>query len=188
MRLFHFSENPNIAEFIPRPPLARPEVEPFVWAIEEERSPIYFFPRECPRVCFWVTPETNKTDREPYESTVSGRMVIAIEFAWLDRVREALLYRYEFSPEGFEPLTKSQTESYGAYVSRSVVTPLRVDPMGDLLSCLGNAGVELRFCPNLHSLAETIAASTLHFSLIRMRNCSSDRKASDVSASDKPLI
>lgn len=186
MRLFHFSENPNIAEFIPRPPLARPEVEPFVWAIEEERSPIYYLPRECPRVCFWLTPKTNKADRNLYRGTVSGRMAIAIEFAWLERVREALLYRYEFSPQGFEPLTKSPTESYGAYVSRSVVIPLRVEPMGDLLGCLRDAGVELRFCQNLHSLAETIAASTLHYSLIRIRNCSPDREASAIVAPDKP--
>ena len=187
MRLFHFSENPNIAEFIPRPPLARPEVEPLIWAMDEERSPIYFLPRECPRVCFWVTPETNKADRELYECTVSGRMVIAIEFGWLDRVREATLYRYEFSPEGFEPLTKSQTESYGAYVSRSAVMPLRVEPMGDLLNCLRDSGVELRLCPDLHSLATTVAASTLHFSLIRLRNCSPNRIASAVAAAADPL-
>ncbi len=187
MRLFHFSENPNIAEFVPRAPLAWPEVEPLVWAMDEGRSPIYFVPMDCPRVCFWVTPETNETDRELYDGTASGRMVIAIEFGWLDRVREATLYRYEFSPEGFEPLTKSQTENYGAYVCRSAVIPLRVEPMRDLLSCMRDAGVELRLCPDLHSLAETVVASTLHFSLIRMRNCSPDRKDSALAASaDRP--
>ena len=172
MRLFHFSEDPNIREFVPRPPLARPEVEPLVWAIEEERSPIYYLPRECPRVCFWATPETNEQDREFYERTVSGRMAIAIEFGWLDRVRESALYRYEFSLGGFEPLTASRLESYGAYVSRVSETPLRVEPMGDLLGRLRDSEVELRLCPNLRTLAETAATSTLHFSLIRMRNCS----------------
>ena len=53
MPLYHFSEDPTIERFVPRAPLARPEVEPLVWAIDEWHQPIYFVPRDCPRVCFW---------------------------------------------------------------------------------------------------------------------------------------
>jgi hypothetical protein len=47
--LYHFSEDPNINEFVPRSMECMP---PVVWAIDEEHSFFYFFPRDCPRVIF----------------------------------------------------------------------------------------------------------------------------------------
>ncbi len=44
MPLSHFSEDPTIARFVLRPPLARPTVEPLVWAIDEWHAPLYFLP------------------------------------------------------------------------------------------------------------------------------------------------
>ena len=40
----------------------------------------------------------------------------------------------------------------------------------DLLGLFPAAGVELRICRSLTPLAHAVVASTLHFSLIRMRN------------------
>jgi hypothetical protein len=165
MPLYHFSEDPTIECFVPRTPLARPEVEPLVWAIDEWHQPLYFVPRDCPRACFWPLPTTTPEDLERFFGTVSGRMVIAIEAAWLDRLRTTQLYRYVMPEEPFEPL-----DDAWMYVSRQTVIPLRVEPVGDLLTRLMEAEVELRICPSLVPLANAIIRATLHFSLIRMRN------------------
>ena len=87
MPLYHFSEEPGIVEFVPRAPLAHPEQEPLVWAIDVWHSPLYYLPRDCPRVCFWPLPTTTPGDREQWFETVSGRMVIAVEWDWLERIR-----------------------------------------------------------------------------------------------------
>ncbi|MDQ6602886.1 MAG: hypothetical protein M3176_06415 [Chloroflexota bacterium] len=81
MPLSHFSEDSTIARFMPRSPLARPDVEALVWAIDERHAPVYFFPRDCPRVCFWPLPMTTLEDAARWFAAVPGRMVIAIESA-----------------------------------------------------------------------------------------------------------
>lgn len=165
MPLYHFSEDPTIARFVPRPPLARPEVEPLVWAIDDWHAPIYFFPRDCPRVCFWPLLTTTTEDYARFFSTISGRIVVAIESGWWDRVRGTRLYRYIMPEETFENI-----HDHGVHVSREPVVPLRVEPVGDLLAALAEAGVELRVTPSLVPLGRAIIETTLHFSLIRMRN------------------
>ncbi|MCM3109611.1 hypothetical protein M3572_01770 [Lederbergia lenta] len=47
--LYHFSEDPSIAIFKPRPSKAFPELSPVVWAIDKEHSAHYYVPRDCPR-------------------------------------------------------------------------------------------------------------------------------------------
>jgi hypothetical protein len=165
MPLYHFSEDPTIERFVPRPPLARPEVEPLVWAIDDWHAPIYYVPRNCPRVTFWPLPTTTPEDRERWFGLVTGKIVIAIESVWLDRVRKTRLYRYVMPEETFEDL-----QDYGGHVSRATVVPLRVEPVGDLLTALMDAGVELRIMPSLVPLGRAIIETTMHFSLIRMRN------------------
>ena len=65
-QVFHFSEDPTIQVFAPRPVTVpaerRPGFEwlngPLVWAIDEARQPMYFFPRDCPRILLWKRPGT----------------------------------------------------------------------------------------------------------------------------------
>ena len=95
MRLYHFSEDPDIARFDPHVPAAQPAAPPLVWAIDEEHAPHYLFPRDCPRVCFWVGPGTTPADRERFFAHTRARKVIAVETSWLERVRGATLYEYE---------------------------------------------------------------------------------------------
>ena len=164
--LYHFSEDPTIQRFVPRPPLARPEVEPLVWAVESWTAPKYFFPRDCPRVCFWPAPTTSAADYERFFAYVDARMVTAIEAAWLERLRTTTLYRYLLPADGFE----TKPDEVGTYISRQTVVPLAVEAIGDLAAALLTARAELRICPTLRSLGRAIIASSLGFSLIRMRN------------------
>jgi hypothetical protein len=165
MPLYHFSEDPSIKRFVPRPPIAHPETEPLVWAIDEWHAPVYFLPRDCPRACFWPLPTTTPEDHARFWSYTNCRMVIAVEWVWLPRIQTTSLYRYTFPEEAFLGL-----QDHGVHVSRDTVVPAAVEPMGDLLERLAAANVELRLCPSLVSLAETLIGASLHFSLIRMRN------------------
>jgi len=93
-------------------------------------------------------------------------MVIAIEAAWLKRIRSTKLYRYTLLHASF---VLNDTAA-GHYVSREHVTPSKVEPLGDLLGALSRAPVELRITPSLMHLWQGIIKSSLEFSGTRLRN------------------
>ena len=96
----------------------------------------------------------------------SSPAVIAVESAWLERLRACRLYCYHITPETFACID----ECAGYFVSREPVVPARVQVVDDLLAALLGRGVELRLVPDLWSLRDAVVSSTLQFSLIRMRN------------------
>jgi hypothetical protein len=163
--LYHFSEDPSIERFEPRVPPAQPAVGPVVWAIDTWHQPMYWTPRDCPRVLFWPLPTTTTADRDCWWSGVSGRIVLAIEWRWLDRLRTTPMYRYVFPDDTFESLNDA-----GMHVSRQTVVPLRVVPLRPLLDELRDGQIELRLCHSLVPLGSAIIQTSLHYSLIRMRN------------------
>jgi hypothetical protein len=163
--LYHFSEDPGIEVFEPRTPAHRPDVEPLVWTVDEWHAPTYYFPRDCPRVLLWPLPTTTAEDRERWLGASSARMVAHIEAAWLERMHTTPVYRYTMPPETFAPLEGDPWMR----VSREAVTPLRVEPVGDLVAALEEAGVELRVLERL-TLLRDVWTSTLHASGIRLRH------------------
>lgn len=172
MRLFHFSDDPNIGIFKPR--LVRISTErsigrewlnePLVWAIDELHQPMYLFPRECPRILYWPTSTTTREDYQRWWGQRSCRVVAHIEWSWLDRLRAAVLHRYEFLEAGFLSLHDA-----GMWVSRTSVGPIKVETLRDLLAELRGQGVELRVMESLVSLNE-LWTTSLHVSGIRLRN------------------
>ena len=129
MPLYHFSEDPSIERaFAPRSPLAHPETEPLVWANDDWHAPVFFLQRDCPRACFWPLPTTTPDDLARFWDYTACRMVIAVEWAWLQRIQTSTLYRYTFAEDPFVPV-----QDYGVHVSRETVVPIDVTPMGDLL-------------------------------------------------------
>lgn len=167
MPVYHFSQEPDIQRFVPREPApVWSALGPVVWAIDEWHAPMYHLPRDCPRVCFYPLASTTVEDRERYWSAATARMVIAIEAAWLERMRSTVVYRYTLPEVSF---TRVREPTY-YLVSKEPVDPLRVEPLGDLIQAITSAGVELRICPSLADLGRGLAASSMQFSLIRMRN------------------
>jgi len=172
MRLFHFSDDPAIGVFTPRPvriPSARPPGRdwlngPLVWAIDAWHQPMYLFPRDCPRVLLWPTPDTTPEDREQWWAGRSCRILAHIEWTWFDRLCAETLYRYELPVDPFESL-----DDAGMWVSRTPVTPLHIETLTDLPAALRAEGVELRVMENLAPLRE-LPRTSLHTSSIRMRN------------------
>ncbi len=169
--LFHFSDDPNIRHFVPRAPLAHPNAAPAVWAIAPEYEPLYMLPRDCPRIAFWPVAATVPAHRQRFWSGTGARFVIAVEWGWLQQIAQAVLWRYELPEEGFMPEgTPGHAGFYGGYTCRHAVTPRSVAKIDNLLQRMRQENVELRLVPELHSLAAAVSETTLHYSLIRMRN------------------
>lgn len=147
---------PHVAATSDRP-------EPYVWAVDAEHAPAYWFPRDCPRVTFWAVRPPG-----PAEAVLLGGAgrVHAVEWSWLGRLRDAELYRYAFDARPF----RGWDAAAGYHVAQCPVRPLRVEPVGDLLQAHAAAGIQLRLLPNLWPLADHVQATTLEFSMIRMRN------------------
>jgi hypothetical protein len=160
--LFHVSEESGIERFEPRP--SQYTTEPVVWAVGADCLRNYLLPRECPRVTYSAGQETAAADVERFLG--SSPAVIAVESAWLDRLRSCRLYCY-----GLPTATFTCTDDCAGYfVSTEPVVPVQVQIVDDLLAALLGRGVELRFLPNLWPLRDAVVSSTLRFSIIRMRN------------------
>ncbi|MCC7365451.1 MAG: hypothetical protein IT303_13880 [Dehalococcoidia bacterium] len=164
-RLFHFSEDPHIPRFEPRAAPAHPALAPAVWAVDELHAPAYTFPRDCPRILLWRTPETTDADWRRWAGNTAAPFVAFVEWDALRQLRETALYRYALPPGTFGPLPGDPW----MWVSHEPVTPLGVEPVGDLLDAIAADGTELRFVPSLAPL-HGAWESTVHFSGIRLRN------------------
>jgi hypothetical protein len=165
--LFHVSEEPGIRRFEPRPsPTAG---EAVVWAVDAERLRNYLLPRECPRVTYYAGPETTAADAERFLG--SGPAVVAVEGRWLERLRACRLYLYEMPPRSFA----CTDECAGYFVSREAVEPACVHVVEDVLATLLGRGAELRLMPDLWPLRDAVVASSLRYSIIRMRNAAPRR-------------
>ena len=116
---FHYSENPDITEFVPRPHVSRPHEPARVWAIDARHAPLYFFPRNCPRAAFWALPTTTHADSEAFLAHTDAQIVLTVEAAWLEAMQTTLLYEYEMPPDAFAPLNApGSPEDHGVYVAR----------------------------------------------------------------------
>jgi hypothetical protein len=167
--LFHVSEASGIERFEPR--ASEYTSRPVIWATDAGRLRNYLVPRDCPRVTYYAGGETTPADVERFLG--SSPAVVAVESGWLERLRSCRLYSYHLPPETFECLD----ECAGYFVSRVPVVPVRVEIFDDPIAELLRRGVELRLVPSLWPLRDAVVASTLRFSLIRMRHAVPTMKA-----------
>ncbi|MGW3960430.1 DUF6886 family protein [Amycolatopsis sp. NPDC005003] len=161
--VLHFSEDPTITRFEPHVAATARQPEAYVWAVDAARAPDYWFPRQCPRVLAWATPETSATDR----ARLGSARVHAIEYEWLPAMQSARLYAYRFAAASFRVFG----EHASAMVSTEPVLPLAPpEPVGDLLALHASAGIELRLLPNLWAFVDAVVDSSIGFSGIRLGN------------------
>src|SRR5689334_3951670 len=113
------------------------EQEPFVWGIDREHSPSYWFPRECPRACCWAGRKPILDAGYALMGKSGVKRIHAIEEGWLDRMRDCRLYAYEFDSAVFEP--RIAEACY--WVTRAEVSPLSIHPLGDLISQHAESGI-----------------------------------------------
>jgi hypothetical protein len=163
--VFHFSEDPAIERFAPHVPATNPTKAAAVWAIDGAHAPLYWFPRDCPRVTAWPRALSERGGFAESFATTATR-VHAVELGWLASMRTKALYRYTFDRSEFAPWSDAE----GQWISSTIVTPLSVEPVGDLLDAHVEAGIELRAVPSLWPLHDLAQSDRWGFSMVRLSN------------------
>ncbi|AWZ01058.1 hypothetical protein RHODOSMS8_01522 [Rhodobiaceae bacterium] len=172
MRLFYFSDDPSITEFVPRAvttPVDRPKVQewlngPLVWAVSDSHDFLYMFPRECPRILVWPTSATTQQARKTWFGDTSASVRAFVEKRWLKRLQARVVYRYELPTEAFEDVG-----DVGMWVNRSAVIPLQTKTISDLPARIRDRDIDLTALDDLAEL-KGVWDTTLHASGIRLRN------------------
>ena len=166
--MLHFSEDPTITRFTPHVARTAQQPEAFVWAVDHDRAPDYWFPRDCPRAMAWVLDTTSPLDRDRIIGAGGGRRVHAMEYEWLPALQNTRLYAYRLPVENFRPFGEPEPH---AMVSMEPVAPLGPpEPVGDLLDLHARAGIQLRLLDNLWPFWDEVITCTVGFSGIRLRN------------------
>lgn len=161
--LFHYSEDPHIDGFVPHVPATNPGSAAHVWAIEARYAPVYWFPRDCPRVAIWANSSTDRSVIAARFGTDHERIQFARaqDRAWIDTT---VLYEYRLPPEPFAPWHEAE----GQWVADTEVRPIAIRRMERLLDAQDDAGVELRFVDDLQVIRTDALESGLPFSIVRL--------------------
>lgn len=166
--VLHFSEDPDIAQFVPHVAATAQEPRAYVWAVNAEHAPSYWFPRQCPRAMAWVMASTTEADRQRILGP-EARRVHLIEYAWLHRLISARVFAYRFNAADFAPYGDEHDPH--AFVAQRPVRPLAAaEPIGDLLRLHEEAGIELRLAASIWPWWRAARAATVGFGGIRLRN------------------
>ena len=170
-QVLHFSEDPTIRRFLPHMAATARQTEAYVWAVDDTRTPDYWFPRQCPRAMAWITETSSPSDRDRILGPGGGNRVHVVEYRWLEAMRMVRLFAYRLPAEQFEPFGDPVAH---ALVATEPVEPLGPpEPVGNLFELHEQAGIQLRVLPNLWPFWDEVVASTLGFSGIRLSNAAS---------------
>ncbi len=166
IKLYHISDKPGIKRFDPRPAPSESAKQEglMVWAIDYEHLHNYLLPRDCPRVTFFASKDSDSKDVERLMAGTSAKHIVAIEARWLKKIQKECLYQYEFDSEDFTLVD----EVAGYWISRQPVIPVAETKIDNILAALLKHDVELRIMSSLWKLREAVINSTLQFSIIRM--------------------
>lgn len=170
MNSYHVSDIPGIEIFEPRviPQEGASPDEKVVWALGERLLHNFLVPRDCPRVTYYVGPNTTPEDADDVMRETTATHVVTVETGWLDRIRNETLYLYEMPSETFALHGRDNGPEH--YVSPEAVVPRSVTVVDDLVTAMVARDVEFRVTPSLWPLRDRIIATTIQFSCYRMRN------------------
>jgi hypothetical protein len=163
--LWHFSENPSIERFRPHVPVTNPTASPLVWAIDTRHSPMFWFPRVCPRGCIWAVSSTSDEDRERFFGQTAADRIHVVESSWVNDMERCSLFGYRLPMESFRP-----HDVGGYWVSEDAVDADERVVVGDLLDRHIEAGIELRITPSIWPFWNRVTQSSLEFSGHRLVN------------------
>jgi len=163
--VYHFSEDLHIERFEPHVPPTNPGAGAHVWAIDAEHAPLYWFPRDCPRVTVWAADAPQRAALEARFATRASR-VHWMERAWVPRFESAQLYVYAFDAAPFVEWTSAE----GQWVADQPIEPVDVRPLDRCRSEHERAGVDLRVVDHLWPFVDAVVDSGLPFSIVRIRN------------------
>ncbi|HEV2638992.1 MAG TPA: hypothetical protein VGX23_27860 [Actinocrinis sp.] len=156
--LWHFSDNPSLGRFEPRVS-TKPSAPRLVWAVDSRHAPMFWFPRDCPRGCFWPVSTTTQEDRERFFGQSAAGRIHIMESDWLRRMRDGRVYAYRLPAESFRP----DDVVGGFWVSDWQVEAIEQVVLDDLLGAHAAADIELRITPRIGPLWERVVESTVEF-------------------------
>jgi hypothetical protein len=165
--LWHVSEDPTIEVFEPHVPATNPDAPPAVWAIDTRHLPTFWFPRDCPRGCVWVSGRESAEDRERFFGDTDATRIHVIESSWAEAMGTMALHMYRLPEDSFTP-----HEVGGYWVSDQTIEPIERIEVTDLIGRHAEAHIDLRITPSIWTWWSAVAASTLDFSGSRLRNAS----------------
>lgn len=163
--VFHYSDDGNLRRFAPQVPPSNPSHPPAVWTIDALHAPLYWFPRDCPRISVWAYDDVQQRRLSELFDTEASR-VSAAETGWVPRMAAAHVYCYTFDADHFS----AWDEADGQYISTEVEFPTQIDRIDDLIGMHAASDIELRFTPKLGTLMDAMLASGLPFSFVRIRD------------------
>jgi hypothetical protein len=167
--LWHFSENPELSRFEPHVAATSNHLEPLVWAIDTRHSPHFWFPRDCPRGCVWLSPTTTDEDRDRFFGHSAATRLHVIESAWAEQMVVCQLHAYRMPVSAFASI---DDQAAGYWISREPVEAVDRIEIGNLIQRHAKAGIELRITPDIWPFWHSVSSSTLSFSGSRLRNAS----------------
>jgi hypothetical protein len=165
--LWHVSEDPIIEVFRPHVPATNPTAPAAVWAIDTRHLPTFWFPRDCPRGCVWLSGRESVEDRVRFFGDTDASRIHVIESAWLHTMATTTLSLYRLPAESFVP-----HDVGGYWVSDQTIEPIERIEIDDLAVRHADAGIELRVTPSIWPWWSEVARSTLDFSGSRLANAS----------------
>lgn len=165
--LWHFSEDPGLDVFAPHVARTSSNPEPVVWAVDTRHSPHFWFPRDCPRGCVWLTEATTVEDRVRFLGHSAARRLHVLETAWAERMNTCRLFGYRLPSDSFESVND---DAAGYWISRDPVEAIERVEVGNLFRQHAEAGIELRITPDIWPFWHSVIFSTLNFSASRLRN------------------
>lgn len=165
--LWHFSEDPSLGRFRPHTPATNLEAPPLVWAVDTRHAPMFWFPRDCPRGCIWLTSTTAAEDRERFFGQSAATRIHVTEAGWLGRMQTCRLHAYRLPTGPFRP-----HEVGGYWVTDQQVDAIDQVTVDDLIARHASAGIELRITPSIWPFWRRAANSTIGYSGSRLRNSS----------------
>jgi hypothetical protein len=171
--LWHFSEDVSLERFEPHVPATNPGAPPLVWAIDTRHAPMFWFPRDCPRACYWAVSTATAEDRQRLLGDSASGRVHVVEERWWARMRTASLFAYRLPPRAFRP----HGEVGGYWVADEPVVAEERVVVDHLVGRHERAGIELRSAPSLWPLWEEVVRSTLGFSGHRLHLAEPDGEA-----------
>lgn len=164
--LWHYSEDPSLRRFEPRPTETNSREPAVVWAVDTRHAPMFWFPRDCPRGCIWPVATTTAADRDRFFGQTAAQRIHVIESGWLERVQSVRLYAYRLRADSFRP----HPVVGGYWVSDQPAEALQREPVEDLVGRHAGALIELRVTPSIWPFWRQVAESTVGFSGSRLRN------------------
>ena len=137
-----------------------------MWAIDAEHSPLYWFPRYCPRISVWATtsPSSRRRLSELFETEASR--ICRRRVRLVERVRDGTLFRYVFDAAAFTPWD----EADGQYVAVRGRAPRARRCRSTTCSPCTRRPTSNCGSRRLGALMDRILQSGLPFSFVRIRD------------------